>query len=236
MSSAGLQFNSAAKQLIEWDQPPTGGVGAGEGAPAAAPSSAAPKQPEAKKNTKKRHSFTSLTTASKASQATQQRHSMEISPPVLISSSNPTAAARIGELAGLSCSAPSQVPALPSPGATAVSAFGGQQLSRGKALCVCGWKCGGGDQPGCPQVSSVTSKGQSGNYKMAPVMLSAFPIRRPLSGTEPSRPLKPHLHPNWRCRGHNVGLQLPASVSLTLVSRLPVSVTGKGRGEAFSLN
>ncbi|XP_036711959.1 E3 ubiquitin-protein ligase SH3RF1 [Balaenoptera musculus] len=104
-----VEFNSAAKQLIEWDQPPAGGVGAGEGAPAAAPSSAAPKQPEAKKNTKKRHSFTSLTTASKASQATQQRHSMEISPPVLISSSNPTAAARIGELAGLSCSAPSQV-------------------------------------------------------------------------------------------------------------------------------
>eukprot|EP00069_Balaena_mysticetus_P001422 bmy_15283T0 len=104
-----MEFNSAAKQLIEWDQPPAGGVGAGEGAPAAAPSSAAPKQPEAKKNTKKRHSFTSLTTASKASQATQQRHSMEISPPVLISSSNPTAAARIGELAGLSCSAPSQV-------------------------------------------------------------------------------------------------------------------------------
>ncbi|KAJ8792879.1 hypothetical protein J1605_019438 [Eschrichtius robustus] len=104
-----IWFNSAAKQLIEWDQPPAGGVGAGEGAPAAAPSSAAPKQPEAKKNTKKRHSFTSLTTASKASQATQQRHSMEISPPVLISSSNPTAAARIGELAGLSCSAPSQV-------------------------------------------------------------------------------------------------------------------------------
>ncbi|EMP28922.1 Putative E3 ubiquitin-protein ligase SH3RF1 [Chelonia mydas] len=34
---------------------------------------------------------------------------MEISPPVLISSSNPTAAARISELTGLSCSAPSQV-------------------------------------------------------------------------------------------------------------------------------
>ncbi len=39
-----------------------------------------------------------------------QRHSMEISGPVLISSSNPTAAARIGEISGgLSCSAPSQV-------------------------------------------------------------------------------------------------------------------------------
>ncbi|XP_047615697.1 E3 ubiquitin-protein ligase SH3RF1 isoform X2 [Phacochoerus africanus] len=103
-----VEFNSAAKQLIEWDQPPGPGVGAGEGTPAA-PSSTAPKQPDAKKNTKKRHSFTSLTMASKASQAAQHRHSMEISPPVLISSSNPTAAARIGELAGLSCSAPSQV-------------------------------------------------------------------------------------------------------------------------------
>ncbi|XP_073661813.1 E3 ubiquitin-protein ligase SH3RF1 isoform X5 [Tursiops truncatus] len=107
--SPPVRFNSAAKQLIEWDQPPAGGVGTAEGAPAAAPSSAAPRQPEAKKNTKKRHSFTSLTTAGRASQATQQRHSVEISPPVLISSSNPTAAARIGELAGLSCSAPSQV-------------------------------------------------------------------------------------------------------------------------------
>lgn len=151
MSSAGLQFNSAAKQLIEWDQPPAGGVGAAEGAPAAAPSSAAPRQPEAKKNTKKRHSFTSLTTAGRTSQATQQRHSVEISPPVLISSSNPTAAARIGELAGLSCSAPSQVPALPCPGATVVSAFGGQQLSQGKALCICGWKWRG---PGGPAWTS----------------------------------------------------------------------------------
>lgn len=65
---------------------------------------------EAKKNAKKRHSFTSLSTAGRAAQAPPQRHSMEISGPVLISSSNPTAAARIGELSGgLSCSAPSQV-------------------------------------------------------------------------------------------------------------------------------
>ncbi|XP_032326901.1 E3 ubiquitin-protein ligase SH3RF1 [Camelus ferus] len=99
-----VEFNSAAKQLIEWDQPPGPGTGAGEG-----PSATAPKQPDAKKNTRKRHSFTSLTTAGKSTHAGQQRHSMDISPPVLISSSNPAAAARIGELAGLSCSAPSQV-------------------------------------------------------------------------------------------------------------------------------
>lgn len=109
ISLVTLQFNSAAKQLIEWDQPPGPAVAAGEGALATTPSSMAPKQPDGKKNTKKRHSFTSLSMASKASQAAQQRHSMEISPPVLISSSNPAAAARIGELAGLSCSAPSQV-------------------------------------------------------------------------------------------------------------------------------
>ncbi|XP_045687392.1 E3 ubiquitin-protein ligase SH3RF1 [Phyllostomus hastatus] len=104
-----VEFNSAAKQLIEWDKPPVPGADAGEGTSAAAQSSAAPKHSDTKKNTKKRHSFTSLTMANKSSQASQNRHSMEISPPVLISSSNPTAAARISELSGLSCSAPSQV-------------------------------------------------------------------------------------------------------------------------------
>ncbi|XP_058525993.1 E3 ubiquitin-protein ligase SH3RF1 [Ochotona princeps] len=104
-----VEFNSAAKQLIEWDKPPVPGVEAGECTSAAAQSNSAPKHSDTKKNTKKRHSFTSLTMANKSSQASQHRHSMEISPPVLISSSNPTAAARISELSGLSCSAPSQV-------------------------------------------------------------------------------------------------------------------------------
>uniref|UniRef100_A0A8C9AFN4 E3 ubiquitin-protein ligase SH3RF1 n=1 Tax=Prolemur simus TaxID=1328070 RepID=A0A8C9AFN4_PROSS len=104
-----VEFNSAAKQLIEWDKPPVPGVDAGDCPSAAAQSSTAPKHSDTKKNTKKRHSFTSLTMANKSSQASQNRHSMEISPPVLISSSNPTAAARISELSGLSCSAPSQV-------------------------------------------------------------------------------------------------------------------------------
>lgn len=104
-----VEFNSAAKQLIEWDKPPVPGADAGEGSSMAAQSAPAPKHCDTKKNTKKRHSFTSLTMASKSSQASQNRHSMEISPPVLISSSNPTAAARISELSGLSCSAPSQV-------------------------------------------------------------------------------------------------------------------------------
>ncbi|XP_075420360.1 E3 ubiquitin-protein ligase SH3RF1 [Tenrec ecaudatus] len=104
-----VEFNSAAKQLIEWDKPPGPGVDAGECTSVAAHSSTAHKHSDTKKNTKKRHSFTSLTMANKSSQASQNRHSMEISPPVLISSSNPTAAARISELSGLSCSAPSQV-------------------------------------------------------------------------------------------------------------------------------
>lgn len=105
-----VEFNSAAKQLIELDKPLGPGNDSGEGPSGTAHSSAAaPKHSDTKKNTKKRHSFTSLTMANKSSQATQNRHSMEISPPVLISSSNPTAAARISELTGLSCSAPSQV-------------------------------------------------------------------------------------------------------------------------------
>ncbi|EPQ04317.1 Putative E3 ubiquitin-protein ligase SH3RF1 [Myotis brandtii] len=104
-----VEFNSAAKQLIEWDKPPGPGADAGEGTSAAAQGSTVSKHSDTKKNTKKRHSFTSLTMANKSSQASQNRHSMEISPPVLISSSNPTAAARISELSGLSCSAPSQV-------------------------------------------------------------------------------------------------------------------------------
>lgn len=103
-----VEFNSAAKQLIEWDKPPVP-VDTAECPSTTAQSSTGPKHSDTKKNTRKRHSFTSLTMANKSSQASQHRHSMEISPPVLISSSNPTAAARISELSGLSCSAPSQV-------------------------------------------------------------------------------------------------------------------------------
>uniref|UniRef100_A0A6I8PBE9 E3 ubiquitin-protein ligase SH3RF1 n=1 Tax=Ornithorhynchus anatinus TaxID=9258 RepID=A0A6I8PBE9_ORNAN len=112
-----VEFNSAAKQLIELDKPSGSGLDSGEGPSGATHNSTAQKHPDTKKNTKKRHSFTSLTMSNKSSQASQNRHSMEISPPVLISSSNPTAAARISELTGLSCSAPSQNmnPPLPPP-------------------------------------------------------------------------------------------------------------------------
>lgn len=104
------QFNSAARQLIELDKPSDSSGDSGEGASSGPQSNGAQRAGE-KKNSKKRHSFTSLTMSHKPMLAPPpQRHSMEISGPVLISSSNPTAAARIGEISGgLSCSAPSQV-------------------------------------------------------------------------------------------------------------------------------
>lgn len=105
-----LQFNTAARQLIELDKSTESNGDSGEGASSGPQSNGAQRAGE-KKNSKKRHSFTSLTMSHKPMLAPPpQRHSMEISGPVLISSSNPTAAARIGEISGgLSCSAPSQV-------------------------------------------------------------------------------------------------------------------------------
>lgn len=49
---------------------------------------------EGKKNAKKRHSFSALSVSQRAAQL-NNRHSMEISHPILISSSDPRAAARI---------------------------------------------------------------------------------------------------------------------------------------------
>ncbi|XP_075901559.1 E3 ubiquitin-protein ligase SH3RF1 isoform X2 [Nelusetta ayraudi] len=105
-----VEFNSAARQLIELDKSSDSNGDSGEGASSGPQSNGAQRAGE-KKNSKKRHSFTSLTMSHKPALAPPpQRHSMEISGPVLISSSNPTAAARIGEITGgLSCSAPSQV-------------------------------------------------------------------------------------------------------------------------------
>ncbi|XP_075994739.1 E3 ubiquitin-protein ligase SH3RF1, partial [Genypterus blacodes] len=107
-----VEFNSAARQLIELDKPSDSSGDSSEGgASSSGPQSNGAQRPGEKKNSKKRHSFTSLTMSHKPALAPPpQRHSMEISGPVLISSSNPTAAARIGEMSGgLSCSAPSQV-------------------------------------------------------------------------------------------------------------------------------
>uniref|UniRef100_H0XFD4 RING-type E3 ubiquitin transferase n=1 Tax=Otolemur garnettii TaxID=30611 RepID=H0XFD4_OTOGA len=101
-----VELNDSAKQLIEMDKPcplapaptvsSTGAV------------SAFQRRADSKKNAKKRHSFTALSVTHRSSQASSHRHSMEISAPVLISSSDPRAAARIGDLAHLSCSAPAQ--------------------------------------------------------------------------------------------------------------------------------
>uniref|UniRef100_A0A672MK26 E3 ubiquitin-protein ligase SH3RF1 n=1 Tax=Sinocyclocheilus grahami TaxID=75366 RepID=A0A672MK26_SINGR len=107
-----VEFNSAARQLIELDKPSECGGDSSEGTSSSGPqANGSQKATGEKKNSKKRHSFTSLTMSHKPCLAPPpQRHSMEISGPVLISSSNPTAAARIGELSGgLSSSAPSQV-------------------------------------------------------------------------------------------------------------------------------
>ncbi|XP_009470937.1 PREDICTED: SH3 domain-containing RING finger protein 3 [Nipponia nippon] len=125
-----VELNESAKQLIEMDKtcsavasgcdvplPTETAAVAAAAAAGLAPCStlasagaagAAQRQAEGKKNAKKRHSFTALSMTHKSSQAASNRHSMEISAPVLISSSDPRAAARIGDLTHLSSSAPAQ--------------------------------------------------------------------------------------------------------------------------------
>ncbi|XP_041055735.1 E3 ubiquitin-protein ligase SH3RF3-like [Carcharodon carcharias] len=140
-----VELNSTAKQLIEMDKqclPVAQNIDAAPSAATNAGASPAPSSPinssgaasavhrhiDGKKNAKKRHSFTSFSMSHKSSQAVNNRHSMEISAPVLISSSDPRAVARIGEVPHLSSSAPSQASSLnanaaagavgPRPGAT----------------------------------------------------------------------------------------------------------------------
>uniref|UniRef100_A0A8C4JB21 RING-type E3 ubiquitin transferase n=2 Tax=Dromaius novaehollandiae TaxID=8790 RepID=A0A8C4JB21_DRONO len=120
-----VELNESAKQLIEMDKTC---LAAASGCDVPLPSdttmavnlaqcstlnstgavSAIQRHIEGKKNAKKRHSFTALSMTHKSSQAMSNRHSMEISAPVLISSSDPRAAARIGDLTHLSSSAPAQ--------------------------------------------------------------------------------------------------------------------------------
>uniref|UniRef100_A0AAZ3R7K2 RING-type E3 ubiquitin transferase n=1 Tax=Oncorhynchus tshawytscha TaxID=74940 RepID=A0AAZ3R7K2_ONCTS len=75
-----VELNETAKQLMEIDKPTSNPVPGPRG--------------EGKKNAKKRHSFTALSVTQRTAQL-NNRHSMEISHPVLISSSDPRAAARI---------------------------------------------------------------------------------------------------------------------------------------------
>lgn len=112
LSSSPLQspqLNETAKQLMEIDKPtptnvpgpssepaPLGPCPPGP-SPSASPSNgngSGHRRGEGKKNTKKRHSFSALSVSQRAAQL-NNRHSMEISHPVLISSSDPRAAARI---------------------------------------------------------------------------------------------------------------------------------------------
>ncbi|KAM4867923.1 LOW QUALITY PROTEIN: E3 ubiquitin-protein ligase SH3RF3 [Thomomys bottae] len=122
-----VELNDSAKQLIEMDKPclaataasgcdtplssDSGGVASmapGHTLGSSGAVSAFQRRVDSKKNAKKRHSFTALSVTHKSSQASSHRHSMEISAPVLISSSDPRAAARIGELVHLSCTVPTQ--------------------------------------------------------------------------------------------------------------------------------
>ncbi|KFM05388.1 SH3 domain-containing RING finger protein 3, partial [Aptenodytes forsteri] len=122
-----VELNESAKQLIEMDKTcsaaasgcdawhhapwwpaPAAGLAPCSRVAGAGAAGAAQRQAEGKKNAKKRHSFTALSMTHKSSQAASNRHSMEISAPVLISSSDPRAAARIGDLTHLSSSAPAQ--------------------------------------------------------------------------------------------------------------------------------
>ncbi|CAH6789710.1 Sh3rf3 [Phodopus roborovskii] len=123
-----VELNDSAKQLIEMDKlcpaavtasnydallssdpSPVASVASGPTLSSSGAVSAFQRRVDSKKNAKKRHSFTALSVTHKSSQAASHRHSMEISAPVLISSSDPRAAARIGELAHLSCPVPTQV-------------------------------------------------------------------------------------------------------------------------------
>uniref|UniRef100_A0A8D0BAC5 RING-type E3 ubiquitin transferase n=1 Tax=Salvator merianae TaxID=96440 RepID=A0A8D0BAC5_SALMN len=120
-----VELNESAKQLIEMDKTSLGAT-SGTDVPLPADTtltvntaqcctlnntgavSAIQRHIDGKKNTKKRHSFTALSMTHKSSQAMSNRHSMEISAPILISSSDPRAAARIGDVTHLSSSAPVQ--------------------------------------------------------------------------------------------------------------------------------
>uniref|UniRef100_A0A8D0CNA2 RING-type E3 ubiquitin transferase n=1 Tax=Scleropages formosus TaxID=113540 RepID=A0A8D0CNA2_SCLFO len=118
-----VELNETAKQLMEMDKSilapgPSSEPGSTPG-PSSGPSTTLngsdgpgaglSRRADGKKNAKKRHSFTALSITQRTAQALSNRHSMEISAPVLISSSDPRAAARIGgDCPHLSSSAPLQ--------------------------------------------------------------------------------------------------------------------------------
>ncbi|RVE58136.1 hypothetical protein OJAV_G00206210 [Oryzias javanicus] len=104
-----VELNETAKQLMEIDKPmPANAPGTSSepallgscslgSSPIASPpngNGSGHRRGEGKKNAKKRHSFSALSVSQRTTQL-NNRHSMEISHPVLISSSDPRAAARI---------------------------------------------------------------------------------------------------------------------------------------------
>uniref|UniRef100_H3DG79 RING-type E3 ubiquitin transferase n=1 Tax=Tetraodon nigroviridis TaxID=99883 RepID=H3DG79_TETNG len=113
-----VELNETAKQLMEIDKPtpssvpgpssepsPLGPCTPGP-SPCSSPSNgngASHRRVEGKKNAKKRHSFSALSVSQRTAQL-NNRHSMEISHPVLISSSDPRAAARIQVISPAYCS------------------------------------------------------------------------------------------------------------------------------------
>ncbi|KAJ8282195.1 hypothetical protein COCON_G00047140 [Conger conger] len=117
-----VELNEPAKQLMELDKlSPVPGPSTEPGSPAGPCSGPGPtlngngppggihRRADGKKNAKKRHSFTALSATQRTAQALNNRHSMEISAPVLISSSDPRAAARIGDCPHLASSPPQEV-------------------------------------------------------------------------------------------------------------------------------
>ncbi|XP_035263818.1 E3 ubiquitin-protein ligase SH3RF3-like [Anguilla anguilla] len=114
-----VELNEPAKQLMELDKlSPVPGPSTEPGSPAGpcsgpgpalngnGPPSGIHRRADGKKNAKKRHSFTALSVTQRTAQALNNRHSMEISAPVLISSSDPRAAARISDCPHLASSPP----------------------------------------------------------------------------------------------------------------------------------
>lgn len=96
-----VELNETAKQLMEMDKPSASAEAV------SCNGNGAHRHAEGKKNAKKRHSFTALSVTQRSAQVLgNNRHSMEISAPVLISSSDPRAAARIADCPHLSSSAP----------------------------------------------------------------------------------------------------------------------------------
>ncbi|XP_029348842.1 E3 ubiquitin-protein ligase SH3RF3-like isoform X3 [Echeneis naucrates] len=180
-----VELNETAKQLMEIDKPtptnvpgpssevaPLGPCSPGP-SPSASPSNgngSGHRRGEGKKNSKKRHSFTALSVSQRTTQL-NNRHSMEISHPVLISSSDPRAASRIQDASPPGPSPSSGGVLVPPKVASITSellahakvqlplnmAPFGVGAARGSCLSSPAGGSGGGGGGGCSQVGSKIS-------------------------------------------------------------------------------